>query len=235
MFFAIKTSETTERPVVKSTYKHFYCEKKFKIILHKRNCDDIKKIEQPSKAHKYFHNIFIDIYDKSFPKSEVKVKFKSDQSPWITKGIAKSSKKKQRLYEKFLKNRTPKNEETYKTYKNLFETIKRRSKKKFYSEKLQKFKGDAKKTWSVMKEILGKCTTKSSTLPTKITVNKTDIFDTKKIADEFNKFFTNIGTDLANKIPNASKRFDFYITKVNTSMESQPLSITELKKCFFLT
>ena len=167
------------------------------------------------------------------PKSEVKVKFKSNQSPWITKGIAKSSKKKQRLYEKFLKNRTPKNEETYETYKNLFETIKRRSKKKFYSEKLQKFKGDAKKTWSVMKEILGKCTTKSSTLPTKITVNKTDIFDTKKIADEFNKFFTNIGTDLANKIPNASKRFDFYITKVNTSMESQPLSINELKNAFF--
>ena len=94
----------------------------------------------------------------------------------ITEGIAKSSKKKQGLYEKFLKNSTPKNEETYNTYKNLFETIKRRSKKKFYSEK---FKGDAKKTWSVMKEILGKCTTKSSTLPTKITVNKTDIFDIK--------------------------------------------------------
>ena len=58
-----------------------------------------------------------------------------------------------------------------------------------------------------MKEILEKCTTKSSTLPTKITVNKTDISDTKKITDEFNNFyfFANIGTDLANKIPNASK------------------------------
>ena len=31
-----------------------------------------------------------------------------------------------------------------------------------------------------MKEILGKSTTKPSTLPTKITVNKTDIFDVKK-------------------------------------------------------
>ena len=31
----------------------------------------------------------------------------------------------------------------------------------------------------------------------------------------------------------ASKRFDFYITKVNTSMESQPLSINELKNAFF--
>ena len=84
-----------------------------------------------------------------------------------------------------------------------------------------------------MKEILGKCTTKSSTLPTKITVNKTDIFDEAKIADEFNKFFTNIGTDLANKIPNALKPFDSYITKANTSMDSQPLSINKLKDAFF--
>ena len=85
----------------------------------------------------------------------------------------------------------------------------------------------------VMKEILGKCTTKSSTLPTKITVNKTDIFDAAKIADEFYKFFTNIGIDLANKIPNASKPFDSYITKANTSMESHPLSFNELRDAFF--
>ena len=84
-----------------------------------------------------------------------------------------------------------------------------------------------------MKEILGKCTSKSSTLPTKITFNKTDIFDAAKIADEFNNFLTNIGSDLANKIPNASKPFDSYITKANTSMECQPLSINELKDAFF--
>ena len=83
-----------------------------------------------------------------------------------------------------------------------------------------------------MKEILGKYNTKSSTLPTKITVNKTDIFDAAKIADEFNKSFTNIGTDLANKLQNASKPYDSYITKANTSMESQPLSINELKDDF---
>ena len=70
------------------------------------------------------------------------------------------------------------------------------------------------------------------TLPTKITGNKTDIFDAAKIADESNKFFTNIGSDLANKIPNASKPFDSYITKSNTSMESQPLSINKLEDAF---
>ena len=80
---------------------------KFKNIQQSRNWDDIKNVEDPSKAYKYFLSIFIDIYDQPFPKTEVKVKFKSDQNPWITKGIAKSSTKKQRLYEKFLKNRTP--------------------------------------------------------------------------------------------------------------------------------
>ena len=95
--FAIKTNETTQKPVVKSTYKRSYCEKnidKFKNTLHNRNWDDIQKIEDPNKAYKYFLDIFTDISDNSFPKSEVKVKFKSDQSSWITKGIAKSSKKK---------------------------------------------------------------------------------------------------------------------------------------------
>ena len=43
-------------------------------------------------------------------KAEVNVKFKSEQSPWIDKGIGKPSKKNQRRYEKILKNATLKND-----------------------------------------------------------------------------------------------------------------------------
>ena len=72
-----------------------------------------------------------------------------------------------------------------------------------------------------MKKILGKTTTKSSALATKITVNNkiSDIFKEKKEADEFNNLFTNIKTDLVNKIPNASKSFHSYVTKVNHSQQ----------------
>ena len=56
--------------------------------------------------------------------------------------VLQNYQKKSKLYEKLLKNR-------------FLDTIKKRSKKKFYSEKLQKFKGDARKTWSVMEEMLG--------------------------------------------------------------------------------
>ena len=56
---------------------------------------------------------FIKIYDQAFPLQKIKIKGKSLVSPWITKGIRKSSRKKQRLYEKFLKYKTIKTLETY--------------------------------------------------------------------------------------------------------------------------
>ena len=66
VLFALKTTETTQKPAVKSTYKRSYCKKnidKIKNTLLNRNWDDIKKIEDPNKAYKYFLNIFIDIYE----------------------------------------------------------------------------------------------------------------------------------------------------------------------------
>ena len=107
----LETNETSQKPVAQSTYKRSYCEKtigKFTNTLQNRNWDDIKKIEDPNKAYKYFLDIVINICDKSFPKTKVKVKFKSDQNPCITRGVEKSSKKKQRIYVKFSKNKPSK-------------------------------------------------------------------------------------------------------------------------------
>ena len=52
----------------------------------------------------------------------------------MTKGLVKSSKKKQRLYEKCLKNRNSENELNYKQHKTLFKSLKKKSKKNYYSD-----------------------------------------------------------------------------------------------------
>ena len=83
---------------------------------------------------------FISVYDNVFPKVKVRIKTKSLHSSWITKGIAKSSKRMQKLYEKYLKKGTNETEAAYKLYKNLFESIKGRSKQNYYSEQLLRFK-----------------------------------------------------------------------------------------------
>ena len=69
-----------------------------------------------------------------FQKKEIEIKSKYLNTPWITKGIRKSSKRKQRLYEKYLKIRSKENEKTYKTHKNLFERIKKKMRRKIIIE-----------------------------------------------------------------------------------------------------
>ena len=44
----------------------------------------------------------------------------------------------------------------YKTYKNLFETLKFKSKINYYAKLITKYKNDSKKTWQVINDILGK-------------------------------------------------------------------------------
>ena len=54
------------------------------------------------------------IYDDCFPIKVIEIKTKNLFSPWIIKGMKKSSKRKQKLHEKCLKKKPPKNEKEYK-------------------------------------------------------------------------------------------------------------------------
>ena len=60
----------------------------------------------------------------------------------------------------------------YKSYKSLFESVKRKSKKIYYSSKILDFKNNAKKTWGVMKELIGKTRNTESSLPKKLVIKK---------------------------------------------------------------
>ena len=103
------------------------------------------KMNYMKQIGKTLRPLLIQMKHKYFPKQKIKVKTKDLQSPWVTKGIKKLSKKKKRLYQKFLKNRNVKNETEYKSYKKLFETIKERSKKNHFSKLILKYKGNVKK------------------------------------------------------------------------------------------
>ena len=56
-------------------------------------------------------------------------------------------------------------------HKNLFEAVKRKSRKNRYSQKILQFKYDIKKRWNVMKEIIGKAKhSKKSNFPQKLKI-----------------------------------------------------------------
>ena len=75
-----------------------------------KSWNSVKNLKQPNEAYNKFLEIFTKLYDKYFLTRKNKIKPRRTPSPWITYGIAKSSKQKQMLYEKFLKHHTPINE-----------------------------------------------------------------------------------------------------------------------------
>ena len=116
----------------------------FKFLL--ENIKQVKLLRDNSsdKTYETFYFIFSGLYNTAFSKKEIEIKTQYLQSPQITRVLKKSSKRKQRLYENFLKNRTTDNETIHKKYKYLYEKIK--SKTSYYQRKLKLFEGDIKKT-----------------------------------------------------------------------------------------
>ena len=72
-----------------------------------------------------------------------------------------------------------------------------------------------------------------SRLPTKLVIKKNDVTSEIGIANEFNKFFTNIGPELAGKIPTASRTFESFLNKIDITMPADSITINELKEAFF--
>ena len=123
--------------------------------------------------------------------------------------------------------------ERYKAYKNLVESIKQKSKKSYFSKKILQYKNVMKKTWSVMKEIMGKIHQhKKSKIPRKRFVDKKHITLETEIVKKFNEFFAEIGSSLARKIPTPSKPFESFLKKPSTALPEKCLTINELKVAF---
>ena len=102
----------------------------------------------------------------------------------------------------------------YKVYSNKLTKLKTLSKKLYYTRtsKFDECQKDARKVWNVI----------CSTLPNSKPINDTPDSVTDRgttsnyqnIADEFNKFFCSIGSNLANNFSNTSfKSFSAYLTK----------------------
>jgi hypothetical protein len=121
---------------------------------------------------------------------------KKPRTPWISKWLLVSVRKKNRLYKKIVKHPTPTLETQYKAYKNKLIHLTRIAKRTYYDDKFEQSKNDLKATWKLMNEIINKKNNKRP-LPSSFNSNGRTITDPVKIANEFCHYFTNIGPTLA--------------------------------------
>ena len=160
--------------------------------------------EEANANNKY--NVFIStikiIHDKYFPFVKKKINSQINKKPWITNNILKCIKKKNNLYKQTLKTNSDLLLSKYKIYKNKLISILRAAEKTFYADKLMQIKDSTSKTWKLLNEITHRGSTRANR---QIDIDGVATDDSLTIANKFNRFFTNIGPELAKKIPSTGK------------------------------
>ena len=130
--------------------------------------------------------------------------------PRLTKGLMRSIRKKNNLYKRFLNDPNPCIEFKYEQSRNKLNHYRRIAKRLYFESKIEQQKNDIKSTWKVLNEILNR-NNRRVQVPSVFNHDSIEISDPKEIADQFCKYFTNIGPSLASKIPRSLNSFSHFL------------------------
>ncbi|XP_065642827.1 uncharacterized protein LOC136074439 [Hydra vulgaris] len=191
----------------------------------------LESLNDANSMFNNFHHNFLNLHEKHFPETEVKIKVKTLNSLWFSKGLKKASKRKHRLYDRYLKNKCVKTKAEYKNYRTLFEKVKRTAKSNYYKKQFEKCQLSSRKTWQVQNKIIGKPKVNES-FPKILHIKNKTIDNENNIANEFNNFFVNIGPKLAAKIPNVNKSFKEYLQCNKNQFKNENLTFKEYETAF---
>ena len=155
------------------------------------------------------YSLFIDkvsqLKNLHLPTKKVRFKrYKHKNNAWITQALLNSIKHKDHLYKNLhsISMNHPdyvKNKNEFKTYEKKLKNLITTAKNDFYKKQFIKYQSDIQNTWRTIKTILNK-NRSTRKMQTRFCVNGNYVEGDLKIANEFNKFFSEIGPKLALEI-----------------------------------
>ena len=189
----------------------------------------LQSLEAPN--FKKLTNVLTDIVNKHFPKTKLPRKqFNFAKKPWITQKILKSIKKQNKLFAKYQKTRSDADLKTYKSFRNKLIHQKETAKAMFFQKEIGKSK-NISSTWKTINKILRKGKHNSSSLPSKLNVSGILLTNPSSICFELNKYFCNIGHEMAKSIDKSSIKANsqsFYGKRVSHSIYFEPTNDEEI-------
>ena len=172
-------------------------------------------IDEVDEAYDKFINILTNEFDTHIPLRDISRNYKKQpRSPWINKTILRSINRKNNLYYRYKACQTDLNRTKYTRYKNILTNVLRQAKKQYYSIQFQMNKDNIKNTWKIINSAINK-RNKTQNIEKIKNNNNTIIKDPKSIAECFNEYFSCIGKNLAEKIPETATNFRTFLTNPN--------------------
>ena len=132
----------------------------------------------------------------------------------MTKGLLISQKRKEKLFAKKIKKPNELNKMKFKNYNTAYNKLRRAAKKMHYDNQFNIHTRNCKKTWSVIREIIGTKKEKAQ-FPDFFRENGNIISDYLEIANGFNNFFSQVGPNLASEIELSDVSYDSFLSDNN--------------------
>ena len=154
--------------------------------------------------------------------------FKS--KPHITKGIKVSIRTRNKLFKKYLNNPTEVNKVVWKKFRNKTSELIKRAEALYYKSIISKHNNSSKNLWSTFGKILNSKKIRHNKISS-LNINGENQTEPNKISESFNKFFSEIGGNLAKNFPNDYSEFRNYLGEpVSHSMFLYHTSESEIAK-----
>ena len=202
----------------------------FKKLLETADFSNVLSENDPKTAFDSFLSIYNTSAELAFPEVTVRPKKNTfAHSPWMTPGLLISSKTRQKLLRSKQSNPNNQNVTKFQKFNKIFTSCRRKAQALYYSEKFSRCKSDLKETWKVVREVSCTKPKQRDNLPDFFRHENRVLQDPKEIADNFNKFFADIGPNLADKVPKSSRSFSDYLgSKTNSDFQFSELSQVRL-------
>lgn len=199
-----------------------YSDKNIKAMnqaLTQHNWVNVISFNNPCQAYDEFIKTYILYLNTYIPEKTVNFNpFKHKINRWITKGILKSMKTRDKLYNKWRQAKCQMRqrdlEQQYKSYRNQLTALIKIAKKNYWQNVFEESKHDMKVTWKNINNILKKTSNKSD-IPTIIKDAEKTYTAQKEISNAFNSFYSQIGTNLAHKIKKSMINPKHYLPDIN--------------------
>ena len=206
--------KTGRKKITKRDFSNFK-EEDYLYDLSTISIDQVLFSNNINEIYNEFHHQIVNIIDKHAPiKTFSNRESKWLQKPWFTKGIQKSIKIKNRMYKKYIKaNKDPFWYGRYKFYNNSIKKITELSKKKHYNNYFQKHAKNSRKIWQGINE----CANNRKAKVSDIFLNENGAIEDnpKNVANKFNRYFSNVASNLLQKMPKPSTKFQDYLKNPN--------------------
>ena len=135
-------------------------------------------------------------YQNCFPTETIKLKYKN-RNPWIKQELKNDIQIRDRFYTIQKKNQTSESIKKFKQYKNQNLSKQRKPERDYYREQFEMHKHDLKKSWKVLKNIIGKEDKGTSIKQTIFLINNQYTTEKQTIANSFTNYFINVGSSLS--------------------------------------